>query len=274
VYAFTSTSKFLLNGTPSYLDPEKMANRIGSPIKGVPLVSDLKLDLNGMLAAAKGAGLVFVCNPNNPTATAVPKAALVDFVAGIQKLSPRPAILIDEAYIDYATDPSVSTAADLALANPGVVITRTFSKAYGMAGLRLGYAVAQAETVKAIERYTMPYNANNMALAAAIASLNDAAHLDQERKRNTAARGFTIEWFAKNGYKASDSQTNFIFVDIRRPSRGFREQCLENGVLVGRDFPPMEKTHARISIGTMAEMQKAVEIFGRVLSSAPTTAGV
>jgi len=275
VHAYTTASKFLLNGTPSYLDPEKDAGRFGSPVKHVPLsAADLKLNLSGMLEAAPGAGLIFVCNPNNPTATALPKKTIADFVAAVQKLSPKPAILIDEAYIDYATDPAVSTCADIALSTPGVVVTRTFSKCYGMAGLRLGYAVANAETAKFIDRYTMPYNANNMALAAAIASLNDTAHYEEEKKRNTAVRKFTMDWFEKGGYKPTDSQSNFLFVDIKRPSKGFREQCQEAGVLVGRDFPPMEKTHARISIGTMAEMQKAVEVFGRVLNSAPTTAGV
>jgi histidinol-phosphate aminotransferase len=270
VRLYTSTNKPLLNGQPSYLDPEKTANLIGSPIKHVPLTRDLKLDLNAMLAAAKDVGLIFLCYPNNPTATAVPKSTVADFVAAVQKLSPRPAILIDEAYIDYATDPAVATNVDLALANPGVVVTRTFSKAYGMAGLRLGYAVGQAETVKQIDRYGMPYNANNMAIAAGIASLNDPGHIQEESSRNTAVRKFTIDWFDKAGYKATDSQANFIFVNIRRPSKGFRDQCLEKGVLVGRDFPPMEKTHVRISIGTMAEMQRAVEVFGDVLSATPT----
>jgi histidinol-phosphate aminotransferase len=272
VRVYTSASRPLINGSPSYLDPEKTANLIGSVIKHVPLTTDLKLDLNPMLAASKNAGLIFLCYPNNPTATAVPKSAVADFVGAVRKMSPAPAVLIDEAYIDYATDPSVGTNVDLALANPGVVVTRTFSKAFGMAGLRLGYAIGQAETLKAIDPYGMPNNANNMAIAAAIASLNDPAHLDEERKRNTAARAFTIDWFEKAGYKATESQANFIFVNIKRPSRIFREMCLEQGVAVGRDFPPMEKTHARISIGTMAEMHKAVEVFEKVLSAPAPTA--
>jgi len=270
VRVHTSPTLPLLNGVPSYLDPEKTAVLIKSPIKHVPLTSDLKLDLDGMLAAAKGVGLVFLCYPNNPTATALPKSAVASFVAAVQKLSPKPAVLIDEAYIDYATDPAISTNADLALSTPGVIVTRTFSKAYGMAGLRLGYAIGQAETVKRIDDYGMPYNANNMAIAAAIASLNDPARLEEEKKRNTAVRKFTVDWFEKAGYKSTDSQANFLFVDIRRPAKGFREACQDQGVFVGRDFPPMEKTHARISIGTMAEMQRAVEVFGRVLSTSAT----
>ena len=176
--------------------------------------------------------------------------------------------MIDEAYNPFARKTFMTRLAEF----PNLVVMRTLSK-LGLAGIRLGYAVGHAETIKFIDRYTMPYNANNMAVAAAIASLNDPAHLEEEKKRNTAARKFTVDWFEKGGHKPTDSQANFIFVNIGRPSKGFREQCQELGVLVGRDFPPMEKTHARISIGTMAEMQKAIEVFGRVLGSAPTTAG-
>ena len=272
VRAFTSRTKALLNANPSYLSPEQTATAIGSPIKHVPVTADLKIDLDGMVKASVGAGLIFLCNPNNPTATAHSKSDIASFVAAVRKASPTTAILIDEAYIDYATDPNVQTAFDIALANPNVFVARTFSKAFGMAGLRLGYTVGQAATMKKIDDYTMPYNANVMALAAAMASLNDPAHLEQERQRNTAARKFTMDWFEKNGFKGTDTQTNFVFVNIKRPAREFRDGCREHKVLVGRDFPPMEKTHARVSIGTMEEMQKAVQVFGKVLGAATTTA--
>jgi histidinol-phosphate aminotransferase len=118
----------------------------------------------------------------------------------------------------------------------------------------------------------MPYNANVMGLAAASASLNDPAHLEQEKQRNTAARQFTMDWFNKAGFKSTDSQSNFLFVNIGRPAAAFRDGCRTHKVLVGRDFPPMEKTHARISIGTMDEMKKAVQVFGQVLGNTSTSA--
>jgi histidinol-phosphate aminotransferase len=272
VRAFTSPTRPLLNASPSYLSPEQTATDIGTPIRHVPVTADAKIDLGAMAAASKGVGLIFLCNPNNPTATAHTKADLAQFVASVRKISPTTAILIDEAYIDYATAPGVETAVELALANPRVFVARTFSKAYGMAGLRLGWTIGQVETMNKIDQYTMPYNANVMGLAAASASVADPAHLQQEKQRNAEARKFTMDWFNQRGHKPTDSQTNFIFVNIGRPAAAFRDACRQQKVLVGRDFPPMEKTHARISIGTMDEMRRAVEVFGKVLGSTSTAA--
>jgi histidinol-phosphate aminotransferase len=151
-----------------------------------------------------------------------------------------------------------------------VFVTRTFSKAYGMAGLRAGYAVGQADTIKALARHRLTFGTNVLAVAAAVASLGDPAHIEKERKRNTEVRKFTMDFFAAAGFKPTDSQTNFLFVDLGRPAKQLREACKEHKVMVGRDFPPFEKTHARISIGTMEEMRRATEVFGKVLG-APTT---
>jgi histidinol-phosphate aminotransferase len=226
-----------------------------------------------MAAVSSGAGLMFVCNPNNPTATAHPLNLITEFVSKVRRASPDTAILIDEAYADYATDPGYKTAIPLAMETPNVFVCRTFSKAYGMAGLRLGYAVGRPEVIKALGRWGFtPFNLNTLGVAAAVTSLNDQAHIDQERARNTAARTFTVKALADLGYKATDTQTNFMFVDIRRPAKEFRDACAAQGVLVGRDFPPLEKTHARISIGTMDEMRKAVAVFRKVLGSSVTTA--
>jgi histidinol-phosphate aminotransferase len=104
-----------------------------------------------------------------------------------------------------------------------------------------------------------------------MASLANQAHIDQERARNTEVRAFTVRAFEQMGFKATDSQANFLFVDLKRPAKPFRDACAQHGVLVGRDFPPYEKTHCRVSIGTMDEMQRAVEVFKKVLGGAPTT---
>ena len=109
-------------------------------------------------------------------------------------------------------------------------------------------------------------NAMNVAgIVAATASIKDEARLQRESARNTEARKYTIDWFSRSGFAATDSQTNFVFVDIRRPAKGFRDACREQGVLVARDFPPLDKSHARISIGTLDEMKRAVDVFGNVL---------
>ena len=126
--------------------------------------------------------------------------------------------------------------------------------------------------MKRLARYKMPYNVSVFGVAAAITALGDPQHLEAERRRNTEARAFTAKALEDLGGTCTDSHCNFLFVDIGRPAKDFREACAKQGVSVGRDFPPFEKTHARISIGTMDEMQKAVAVFRTVLK-AVTTAG-
>ncbi len=119
----------------------------------------------------------------------------------------------------------------------------------------------------------MPYNVSTLGVAAAIVALDDASHIDAERARNTQARAFTVKALETLGCESTDSQTNFVFVDVHRTAEAFRDACARSGVMVGRDFPPFEKTHARISIGTMEEMQKATDVFRSVLRPATPTAG-
>src|SRR5688500_7726272 len=268
VRAFCSASKPLVTASPSYSAPEGAARRTGAAVKAIPVDRDLRLDLNGMADAAKGAGLVFVCNPNNPTATAHTFADLDRFVRRVKQESPDTAILIDEAYIDYTYDSNVKTAIPLAQELPGVFVARTFSKAHGMAGLRLGYGVGQPATVRAVSQAWSLGSVNTLSAAAGITSLRDTAHMNEDRAENARVRDFTLQAFKRMGYEASDSHANHIFVNLGRPASEFRDACRALGVAVGRDFPPLEKTHSRISLGTMDEMRKAVEVFRKVLGKA------
>ena len=136
-----------------------------------------------------------------------------------------------------------------------------------MAGMRVGYAVGHADTIKKLAEWEGVNSCNVAGVIAAIASIKDQARLEPERDRNTRARKYTIDWFARAGFQATDSQTNFIFVDIKRPAKEFREACEKEGVLVGRDFPPFEKTYTRVSSGTIDEMKRACDVFGKILSS-------
>jgi histidinol-phosphate aminotransferase len=124
-----------------------------------------------------------------------------------------------------------------------------------------------------MSRYRMPYNVNTFGVAAAIASLKDPQHIRDEAARNAEVRAFTIKSLADLGYTSTDSQTNFIFTDIGKTmtAAAFRDGCAAKGVMVGRDFPPLEKQWARISIGTMEEMQKATDVFKSVLKSPTMT---
>jgi histidinol-phosphate aminotransferase len=272
---FMSPTKHLVIPSPTYGDPAGFAqNALKYTVKSAPVTAGtLKTDLSALLPLVKGAGMVYICNPNNPTATINSAQEIKDFVAEVKKTSPTTAVLIDEAYCDYATDPSFSTAFPLALATPGVVVARTMSKAYGMAGVRIGYAIGDAATIKKMSAWRMPYNVNTFGVAAAVASLKDPQHIKDESARNKAVRDFTIKALADLGHPSTDSQTNFIFTDIGKTMTAaqFRDACAAKGVMVGRDFPPLEKQWARISLGTMEEMQKATDVFRSVLKSSTTT---
>ena len=273
--AFVSSSgpsNGFVTALPTFENCTNYAKKYNLPLVEVKVDSAMRLDVDAMIAAASagGTGLVFFNNPNNPTATVHGATTVSDMVERIRKASPSTVILTDEAYHDYVTDPSYATAAPLALSTPNVIVSRTFSKAYGMAGMRIGYAVGTAETIKPLAALKMPYNVSVFGIGAAIASLGDPQHIADERARNTAVRAFTVKALRDMGVKPADSQGNFLFADIGMPAKEFRDACAKQGVLVGRDFPPFEKSYCRISIGTMDEMQKATEVFRTVLRDATT----
>jgi histidinol-phosphate aminotransferase len=263
--AFTSPYRALVTGAPTFENCTGMARRWKFPVVEAKVDSQFKIDPETMIATARGAGLIFFNNPNNPTATVHGLKTVTDFVERVRRISPDTVILIDEAYHDYVTDPEYQSAIPLALATPNVFVARTFSKAFGMAGMRIGYAIGQADTVKPLARFKMPYNISVFGVAAAIASLNDTKHIADEKARNTQVRTYVVKELEALGCKSTASNANFIFVDVGRSAREFREGCAKSYISVGRDFPPFEHSHARISIGTMEEMQKAVAAFRDVL---------
>ncbi|MGE3490225.1 MAG: histidinol-phosphate transaminase [Vicinamibacterales bacterium] len=267
VRAYASSNRPLVSGDPSYGSPAATAEQIKAPVKLIPVDARLRIDLEGMIRGSLGAGLVFLCNPNNPTATVHSAADVERAVRTIKERSPETGVLIDEAYIEYATAPGTGTMVKLALELPGVFITRTFSKAHGLAGMRIGYAIGQPETMNKVGRAWGLGSISELQAVAGIAALKDTAHMEWERQENKRVRDWTQEQFKAMGYDSPDSQTNFIFVNIRRPAVEFRDGCRALNVAVGRDFPPMEKTYARISLGTMDDMQKAMVVFKKVLGA-------
>jgi histidinol-phosphate aminotransferase len=266
VMAYCNGDHALVSGDPSYGSPAGTAQRIKAPVKLIPVnPKSLALDLEGMIRASVGAGLVFLCNPNNPTSSVQNTADIERTVRTIKERSPETGILIDEAYLEYATQPGSGTMVKLAMELPGVFVSKTFSKAYGMAGLRMGYAIGQPETMNKVGRAWGLGSINELQAVAGIAALKDTAHMEWERGENKRVRDWTQGEFRAMGFDSPESQTNFIFVNIRRPAVEFRDGCRAQGVAVGRDFPPMEKTYARISLGTMEDMQKAMVVFRQVL---------
>jgi histidinol-phosphate aminotransferase len=257
--AFTGPTRSLVTAAPTFEAPARTARSTGAAVHGVPVTGEGRLDLEAMLAKAEGAGLVYLCNPNNPTGGTVPGAAIADFVARLAKVAPDARVLLDEAYHDYADEPGYATGVPLAMADARVLVTRTFSKVFGMAGLRVGYAIGQPSTLNALQAHTSDGTMSNASLAAAAAALGDTAHLAAERDRNRVVRQLTRQRFEAAGYRVLPSAANFLMIDVRRDAGGFGRVCRQERIAVARPFPPLS-THLRLTIGTQAEMEEAVPV--------------
>jgi histidinol-phosphate aminotransferase len=235
------------------------ANANGAEVVKVPLTSSFQHDLPRMRGSAKG-GLIYVCNPNNPTASITPKDALRDFIA---KTSPQTTILVDEAYFHYADSPDYDSVIPLVKDHPNLIVSRTFSKIYGMAGLRCGYCVAQKETIDRMRRNQMWDSVNCMALAAAIASLDDLDHVPNGQRLNRETKTFVTSELDKMSYEQIPSQANFIMFDCKRPVAPLIQAMKQRKVHVGRLFPALPN-HMRLTIGKKSEMESFVEAFKQV----------
>ena len=235
------------------------ASANGAEVVKVPLTSSFGHDLPKMLTAAKG-GLIYICNPNNPTASITPKDELHEFIV---KTTPDTMILVDEAYFHYADSPDYESVIPLVEERPNLIVSRTFSKIYGMAGLRCGYCVAQKETVERMRRNQMWDSVNCMALAAATASLDDPDHVPNGQRLNREAKTFVISELDKMGYKQIPSQANFIMFDCKRPVVPIIKAMKERNVHVGRLFPALPN-HMRLTIGKKSEMESFLAAFREV----------
>ncbi len=265
-HLFTAKDRPLLGSMPTYEECSGYAELIGNPVKQIPLDSKLGMDLDHTLIAAKGAGLLFFCNPNNPTANLVSGGDTKQFLSDVLRREPSIHILVDEAYIDYVTDKSHETKIALALEDKRVVCARTFSKAYGCAGLRVGYGIAHKDTIEEMSKWHEGNLISSLSLAGTLASIQqEPSFVVNERARNAKVRKFTRDFLHKNDCTDTDSQTNFLFVDVGMRIEDFAAECRKRGVRVGRPFPPMW-THARISLGTMEQMQQCTKVFGEVLN--------
>jgi histidinol-phosphate aminotransferase len=233
----------------------------GAEVVKVPLTNSFAHDLPKMLTAAKG-GLIYVCNPNNPTASITPKEQLGDFIV---KTPHETMILVDEAYFHYADSPDYESVIPLVKDYPNLIVSRTFSKIYGMAGLRCGYCVAQEETIERMRRNQMWDSVNCMALAAATASLDDPDHVPNGQRLNREAKAFTTSELDKIGYKSIPSQANFIMFDCKRPVVPIIKAMKERNVHVGRLFPTLPN-HMRLTIGKKPEMETFLATFREVMA--------
>jgi len=233
----------------------------GAEVVKVPLTSGFVHDLPKMLAVAKD-GLIYICNPNNPTASITSKNALREFIANTPH---QTMILVDEAYFHYADGPDYESVIPLVKDHPNLIVARTFSKIYGMAGLRCGYCVAQKETVERMRPHQMWDSVNCMALAAASASLDDPEQVPNGQRLNSEVKAFVTGELDKMGYKSIPSQANFIMFDCKRPVAPLIQALKQRNVQVGRLFPALPN-YMRLTIGKRAEMEIFLSAFRQVMA--------
>jgi histidinol-phosphate aminotransferase len=249
----------LVAADPTFEAILEQAKTNGAQIVKVPLTSTFAHDLPKMLSAAKG-GLIYVCNPNNPTASITPKNELRDFMA---KTPRETMVLVDEAYFHFADSSDYESVIPMVKDYPNLLVARTFSKIYGMAGLRCGYCVAQKEPIGRMRPYQMWDSVNIMALAAASASLDDPGQVPNGRRLNKEAKAFTISELDKLGYETIPSQANFIMFDCKRPVVPLIQAMKQQNVQVGRLFPALPN-HMRLTIGKKTEMESFLKAFKQV----------
>jgi len=256
VEAFLGSGKNVVTAQPTYEAPSRYGAIYDATTVRVQLDSQYRHDLKQMRAAVSDkTGMVYICNPNNPTATIVSADATKAFV---DSMPPNIPVIIDEAYHHYVDDPSYGSAIPLAKQGKSVVVMRTFSKIYGMAGLRMGYAVGRGDLISRMSAYKIWLNTNTLTVAAALASLEDKEFVERNRKLNASARQFVEQQVTKMGLGFIPSQANFLMIDLKRDMGLVVGALRARGVFAGRPFHPLRQ-HLRVTVGTMEEMKRFVE---------------
>lgn len=260
---FTPGRGTLVVADPTYEAIVNHARVNRANVVKVPLNKSYAHDLPRMIAAARE-GLIYICNPNNPTASITPKADIRTF---LQKVPPATMVLVDEAYFHYADSPDYESVIPLINDHPNLIVARTFSKIYGMAGLRCGYCLAQKETLQRMRPHLTWDSVNVLALAAANASLNDSEQVENGRRWNRQTRQFVSDEIGKLGHQHIPSEANFMMIDLKQPVRPIIEGLKQRNVQVGRVFPTLPN-HLRVTIGKQGEMETFLTAFRETMRSA------
>jgi histidinol-phosphate aminotransferase len=258
VLAFCSPSKPFVMADPGYEQGAGAAKFLGAKTIRVPLMKDYSHDVKAMIAASPDAGLIYICNPNNPTGSITKKSDIEWAVANKPKGS---VIMIDEAYYHLA---GISPCSDMVAADKDVIILRTFSKIYGMAGIRAGVAIARPDLLEKIGAYSagaLP----TTGMVAANASLKVKTLIPERREKIKVVREDTMGFLEKNGYKTVTSVSNKFMVDVKRPAQDVIMALRKEKVYIGRPWP-VWPTSVRVSVGLPEEMAKFKTAFLKVMA--------
>lgn len=250
---------------PTFTDVYEYASGVRAESIILPLRSDYTQDVDALARAARlnhrDAAFVYLCTPNNPTGVVVTKQEVRRLLDGVPEDVP---VLIDEAYHHYVEHPDYATSIPYVLEGRNVIVARTFSKVYGLAGMRLGYAIAPKPLIDRMRPHTTG-SINALVKWAGAAALKDVAAMERVVSVTRALRKQTTAQLEKMGYEVLPSETNFFMVNLRREVRPVIEAFRERGILVGRPFPPMTR-YLRVSVGTAEEMQRFLDAFPAVMA--------
>jgi histidinol-phosphate aminotransferase len=247
---------------PTFLALMSYAEKYGAAVHWVPVDDELRHDPEAMdRRITARTSLMYICNPNNPTGTILPPDQLRDFVTSVSK---RTMAFVDEAYFDYITEPHYPSMVDLVKAEQNVIVAKTFSKVYGLAGLRIGYLVARPDIARRLRDHIVAFT-NVLALAAAEAALKDDEFYQFSLKKNQEAKEMIYATLDELELPYARSHTNFVFFESGRDIGKLIGQMQQQGVQIGRPFPPLTK-HCRISTGTIEQTRKFCEGLKNVLS--------
>ena len=252
----------IISADPTYNDMPSTAAEHGAKWIKVPLTADYKHDLDAMEAKiTSNTGLVYICNPNNPTGTILDTDKLKAFCERVSKKVP---VFVDEAYIDYLPDPQAASMTDLVKKGHNIIVARTFSKLYGFAGLRCGYVIAQPETIKKLSAFAVgSMSLSATTVAAAIAAYQEKPFLQDALKKTLASKEFLYATLKKEGYEYIPSSANFVMFPIKMEGPKFAQEMSNRGVGI-RVWTFNDKNWCRVSIGRMDEMQAFADAFKEI----------
>ncbi|EPL9568468.1 pyridoxal phosphate-dependent aminotransferase [Providencia rettgeri] len=250
----------LVTPDPTFNYAELYSLPLGVQITKVPLKTDLSFDLEKMAQAANnfdGLSMIYICNPNNPTAMITPHSQLDGWMS---KASDNQFFIVDEAYAEFVEDPNFISAIELVKkGQKNLIVTRTFSKIFALAGLRVGYGVAAPEVIAAVDEFLSIDNTNTAGAVAALASLKDKAFINHSLKSNNLSRKIVETALNELGLEYAPSQANFIFHKVNGDVKTYKQRMADANVMVGREFPPAVGWN-RLTLGTPEEMEQFVTV--------------
>ena len=239
-------------------------NRMGVELAHAPMNEDMSIDLDALAAAVDDSiSMVYVCNPNNPTGMTLDGDQLRDFCRSVSK---KAVVVIDEAYNELTDDPEYTSMIDLVRDGENVLVLKTFSKIFGMAGLRVGYGIGHPDIKNLVGGTVMAWN-NVVGLAAAHASYTDDEFVAFSRAKILEGRQMVLNTFRRNGIEPLPSQTNFVYADIGRDATEFQKKMAEHKVIIRRAYEPYTNW-ARVSMGKLEDLERFDEVFTEVYQNA------